>query len=362
MLTLIEQYASRPQTAVSLFQMLQYGSTLSTEMLFHGSMFLRTELPIRLAHRVMDLEQLPEGLKGAPSIKLVKELYSSSFDELLRLPVCKGTTHENMAEFNKKLVDVLEWIKTRHQNVVQLMARGIIEGKQNGQVTRFLEQFYLSRIGIRCLIGHHLALYKQSLDCKKDPDWVGIVCKKTNVLKVAKHAVDDALNIFENHYGPFSAPVITYHCPTPGKTPTLSYIPSHLHHMLFELVKNSLRATADHHDSLAQKPPIRIIVAEGSEGITVKISDEGGGMPKAQADKLIWSFSFTTAQLDHEGSFEQTLEQRAPLAGYGYGLPLSRLYAKYFGGDLRVIAMEGFGTDAYLTLKRLSDSREPLIN
>ena len=30
------------------------------------------------------------------------------------------------------------------------------------------------------------------------------------------------------------------------------------------------------------------------------------------------------------------------------GLPLSRLYAKYFGGTLHVTPMEGYGTDAYV--------------
>ena len=32
-------------------------------------------------------------------------------------------------------------------------------------------------------------------------------------------------------------------------------------------------------------------------------------------------------------------------ARFGVGLTLSRLYAQYFGGDLKILSLDGFGTD-----------------
>src|SRR5205823_4330288 len=48
------------------------------------------------------------------------------------------------------------------------------------------------------------------------------------------------------------------------------------------------------------------------------------------------------------------------LAGYGVGLPLSRCYARYFGGDLRIESLDGFGTDCFLLLSRLGTDCESL--
>lgn len=51
----------------------------STGTLFRASQFLSEELPIRLAHRVEELDDLPDGLNEMPSINRVKDWYAQSF-------------------------------------------------------------------------------------------------------------------------------------------------------------------------------------------------------------------------------------------------------------------------------------------
>ncbi|PHJ17738.1 pyruvate dehydrogenase kinase [Cystoisospora suis] len=45
----------------------------------------------------------------------------------------------------------------------------------------------------------------------------------------------------------------------------------------------------------------------------------------------------------------------SPLAGFGCGLPLSRLYASYLGGRLDILSLPFHGSDAYLYLNRIGD-------
>lgn len=51
------------------------------------------------------------------------------------------------------------------------------------------------------------------------------------------------------------------------------YIPSHLHHMVFEIMKNSMRATMENMKRLEEKEPepINVIISHGENDITVKV-------------------------------------------------------------------------------------------
>lgn len=127
------------------------------------------------------------------------------------------------------------------------------------EIQAFLDRFYLSRIGIRMLIGQHIALQKPLISS----EYVGIICTRTNVCEIAQDAIDNARFICEEHYGLFKAPEVKLYCP---KTLEFMYVPSHLHHMLFELLKNSLRAVVETHgEDCDQFPGIKIVVAEGKE-------------------------------------------------------------------------------------------------
>ena len=134
----------------------------------------------------------------------------------------------------------------------------------------------------------------------------------------------------------------------------LVYPPPHLYHILFELFKNSMRATVETHNRAHELPSIEVLIAKGEHDVSIRLSDQGGGIPRHITDHL-FHYLFSTAP---RPSMTPTV---APLAGYGYGLPLSRLYARYFHGDLILNSYDGYGTDAVVYLKALTHEATELL-
>ncbi|KAG9093738.1 hypothetical protein FS749_013832 [Ceratobasidium sp. UAMH 11750] len=434
----IHHFAAFPQTGVSLQQMALFGRNPSQGTLLKASQFLSgesfiapttdcqchawnprlEELPVRLAHRIRELDELPHQLRDMPSIKKVKYWYAQSFQELIEFPAprldkrtkeilnqpppenthlpeatanpvmpkllraigparfgstqtsgngnggkmripmqrlyCSAKSSEvwppEVYEYNKNFTRALEAIKRRHDPTVTTVAQGVLEWKRSRgmiqldeEIQAWLDRFYMSRIGIRFLIGQHVALNTQ----ESHPDYVGIICTKSNVHDIAHEAIENARFVCEEHYALFNGPPVQLICPPDLHFP---YVPGHLSHILFELLKNSLRAVVERYGPEAERnlPPIKVIVVEGREDITIKISDEGGGIPRSSVP-LVWGYLFTTMEGQNLDQDFHASDFKAPMAGFGYGLPLSRLYARYFGGDLRLISMEGYGTDRILT-------------
>lgn len=347
--TELEVFARRPVTRSSLNAMWDFGTEWKPELVLTAAKFLSCELPIRLAHMAKELERLPGSLSDMPSIRRVHGWYLQSFADIRAFPYPR--THEDEQRF----CALIDMVKRRHARVVETVADGIQELKEaqgpeamNIRVQDVLDRFYSQRIGIRILIGQHVALHSSR------PGWVGIINGHTRPGEIAMEAADHAAHLCRRIYG--RAPRVE----VLGNTRMeFRYIPSHLYHMLLEMLKNSMRATVETHQDKgpAELPPIRVILADGNEDISIKISDEGGGIPRA-AMSHIWTYLYTTARRPTGGTYDGEHE---PIAGYGYGLPITRLYARIFGGDLEIHSMDGWGTDAYLHLSKLGTDREPLI-
>mmetsp|Transcript_12065 Transcript_12065/g.26342 ORF Transcript_12065/g.26342 Transcript_12065/m.26342 type:complete len:456 (+) Transcript_12065:366-1733(+) len=371
-------YARAPQTPMSLRTLFEFGMHPTPPRVMLSAQFLHQELAVRLAHRAHELATLPHGLNKMRSVRKVRKMYEGSFGALLR------QKRPRDAETESAISDTMTTMLHRHEDVVKLVARGVLELKQTMKVNtgdieiqRFLDRFYSSRIGMRMLIAQHLAIRESTAR----EGYVGIINSKCAPAEVILDAAEAVRSLAYRHYG--DAPDVKI---TGATALTFPYVDSYLFFPMFELLKNSVRATIETHENADSIPNVRVVIAGGEEDVTIKISDEGGGIKRSAMAK-VWTYLFTSAEvspnellhvsdsdMDSSGSDDDDLGANElgvshvagyrmgmdPIAGFGYGLPLSRLYARYFGGDLTLVSMEGYGTDAYLHVCKLGDKQERL--
>ncbi|XP_069093919.1 pyruvate dehydrogenase kinase, isozyme 2 isoform X2 [Pleurodeles waltl] len=305
-----------------------------------------------------EINLLPDRLLGTPSVQLVQSWYVQSLLDILEFLHKSPEDQSTLEQFTNALIT----IRNRHNDVVPTMAQGVIEYKEafgadpvtNQNVQYFLDRFYLSRISIRMLINQHTLIFDGTTN-PAHPKHIGSIDPNCDVTDVVRDAYEMAKMLCDKYY--MASPnleIQAVNANDPRHPIHIVYVPSHLYHMLFELFKNAMRATVEHHSSNPSLPPIKVMVALGGEDVAIKMSDRGGGVPLRKIERL-FSYMYSTAPMPQLGA------GGTPLAGFGYGLPISRLYAKYFQGDLQLYSMEGFGTDAVIYLKALStDSVERL--
>lgn len=170
---------------------------------------------------------------------------------------------------------------------------------------------------------------------------------------------------------------------------TFPYILSHLEYIIGELLRNSFQASVEQRKDPKSCPaPIEVLVCESTQHVIIRISDQGGGMPREILPHL-WSFSkgprrdvrlenlhkvpkmaatmqevkATTdgdgSKSRHESSLSR-LTSRPPNLRLGIGLPMSRIYAEYWAGSLELHSLEGYGVDAFLQIPKLGNKNEQL--
>ncbi|KAM3955442.1 pyruvate dehydrogenase kinase [Aphomia sociella] len=358
---MLDFYSQFNPSPLSIKQFIDFGLNACERKSY---LFLRKELPVRLANIMKEIALLPDNLLRMPSVGLVNQWYERSFEEITQFEKMEPDPPV-LSEFCERLVH----IRNRHADVVQTMAQGVLELKESHEVDTgiensiqyFLDRFYMSRISIRMLINQHTLLFGEQIGAKQASvngignggRHIGSIDPACDVVAVVKDAYENARFLCDRYY--LASPELEIlQSGVPSDQPmSVVYVPSHLYHMLFELFKNAMRAVMEHHE--ANPPPIQVNLVQGREDISVKMSDRGGGIPRSVSD-LLFKYMYSTAPQPSKSD-----SHTVPLAGYGYGLPISRLYARYFHGDLLLMSCEGHGTDAVIYLKALSNEANELL-
>ncbi|KAK0163640.1 hypothetical protein PV327_007303 [Microctonus hyperodae] len=351
---MLDFYSQFNPSPLSIKQFIDFGLSACERKSFT---FLRKELPVRLANIMQEIHLLPEHLLRMPSVGIVNNLYITSFEEIIHFEKLE-ISDTTLDKFCQALIK----IRNRHADVVEVMAKGIIELKESHDVDAhmenniqyFLDRFFMSRVSIRMLINQHTLLFGGVLNGHSRH--VGCIDPSCDVISVIKDAYENARFLCDQYYLASPELVVKSHNDVEcGNEIKIVYVPSHLYHILFELFKNSMRAVMEYYGDSDTYPPVEVTIVRGKEDICVKMSDRGGGIPRSYMDQL-FKYMYSTAPQPSKSD-----AHTVPLAGYGYGLPLSRLYARYLHGDLVLLSCEGYGTDAVIYLKALSNEANELL-
>lgn len=272
-------------------------------------------------------------------------MYFNSFKDLFDYQ--ESESEDKMIE---TFVETIRNILRRHDPTVVTMARGIIELKNSNKycssleqsIPYFLDRLYMNRISIRAIIEQFIGVYSSERGDLFDDN--------CNILEIANETAKHAKYLCDQEYCTAPQVIVKAHDPEP----TIPYIPSHLYHMMFELTKNSVRAVVEFHGTQKKEselPPVTVDIFKSKSDLTIRIADRGGGFPNHLMAN-VFNYSYSTANPPSFVSPDDKMDTiTAPLAGLGYGLPTTRLYARYFGGDLRLVPIDGYGCEAFLYLR-----------
>eukprot|EP01065_Artemidia_motanka_P021109 TRINITY_DN2519_c0_g1_i1.p1 TRINITY_DN2519_c0_g1~~TRINITY_DN2519_c0_g1_i1.p1 ORF type:complete len:418 (+),score=66.02 TRINITY_DN2519_c0_g1_i1:72-1325(+) len=353
----VEAFASKTPIHVTMQHCVEYSRHPTREKEMTLSKFLARELPIRLAHTIRGFQVLPYIVVVNPWIESIYASYLESFQQLAAAPPI--TDYESHLQFCRFLVSRLQ----AHANVISDLSKGIKDVRllpdsanvDFRSLDRFLDQLLVQRISRRLLAEQLLIMHQLAADPPDAPrnERAGVFTMNLRPADVAENCLSQVTYLAEETYG---------HAPTwkieGDVDATFPFVASHLEYILFELCKNAVRATIENHRTLkgSALPPVTVRVCQGRE-LTLVISDQGGGLGD-EAQQNAGSYGFSTSRPSHRDteyykvSFGATEDgpEKIQFAGFGFGLPLSRIYSQYHGGTLTFQSLPGYGTDFYLRM------------
>lgn len=311
--------------------------------------YLYKEMPIRFAHRIKDLNMFPYGLNHNHNVNVIRDWYLTSFEELVSKPEPK--TPQEVQEFKTQISNIY----LRHSPTILTLTRGLFELKESGlisetddkQIQIFLDKFHSSRTEIRILIEHYLSLFEPNSNSKSNLNVSGIINYNTNINEVFDKVISNINFICERT----NYPIYLQDIVKVQGVGRLPIIDNYLYYILFELVKNSTQAviTSNKKDKI-----IKINIMDLEDYIYIKIFDNGIGIKEENLEK-IWLYSYSTNPIEPQKIIEQEdFSTNTPLSGFGYGLPISKIYLNFFSSIIRIDSTYNEGTQVNLFVKKFN--------
>lgn len=401
----LESYAAKEAQRLSLRQLVFYGRFMSEERLIKSANYVRTELPVRIAHRIRDLQALPYVVVMQEGVTKVYELYWSAFEKLRRFPKI-----ETLKE-NERFCTFLQGLLDEHAVVIPNLSLGLTLASPHlppDQLDAFMRRMLVSRISRRVLAEHHIALSDTVAGRNRvtsgEDGHVGIIYTGLNVAKSVRRCTALLHELTHGSDRPFPSGhdsrwpsvIIEGHIDT-----QFAYIKEHLEYIVFELLKNAMQATVTKHGKKSDLPAISVTLVAAPDSIGMRISDQGGGLlspqictpsdlfsfshirnasrleqdnlgtlrtvcasptgMRATVEELVQRWKDEWPRVENETVLQNNSERKSGSVHrprLGIGLALCNIFARYFGGSLELVSLDGWGTDVYLRLPKLGTNLE----
>ncbi|OQU94884.1 hypothetical protein CLAIMM_01171 [Cladophialophora immunda] len=288
----LDDWVDRPIRPISLRQLFFFGRTLTESRLLSSANYVRMELPTRLAHRLRDMQRLPYVVVTNPHLSFVYELYYKSFESFRRVPVIR-TVEEN-DDFCRVIGDNLK----EHLAVIPNLVMGVLECQDLVSVDtmdNFVQAMLRARISRRVIAEQHLALTEtfnspwHVPQPSSENEFVGEVLLRCNAKEVIERCGRFTQEICRSTVG---ADPLVPEIRIQGHTgATFPYVLSHLEYIVGELLRNSIQAVMEkYRDPREPPPPIDVLICEAPQNVVIRISDQGGGIPR-DIMPFLWSFN-----------------------------------------------------------------------
>ncbi|KAF9576637.1 hypothetical protein EC968_006985 [Mortierella alpina] len=319
---ILDPYVSQPANPITLRQLVFFGRNMQADKLIKSANYVRTELPIRLAHRIRDFQNLPFIVGTNPHIERVYTLYWQAFEALRTIPEIKTL------EDNDAFCGLVKNLLNDHLVVIPQLALGIMESAKHlpaEMVDQFMNKMLRSRISRRVLAEQHISLtanYNSPNHMMTDRGYIGIIythcspreivertailaaetCRRQYAIEIQRagnsHGQQPQQQQHQqrrDRHGALEPPKVIMDGSIDAE---FSYIPDHIEYILYELLKNSMRfvmLNAKLDPKTGELPPIQITVCEGTHDIVFRVSDKGGGIDP-ELEPHLWSYSQSPAR------------------------------------------------------------------